>query len=85
MGMHRMRARGTALGRGGAAGGWAGTLGIVVAAACLVGCGAPAVTTAGEPAASPYAGPLQLPQNFRDRASVAERGGAATRALASGS
>ena len=80
MGMHRMRARSTTLTRG-AAGGWAGTLGIVVAAACLVGCGAPAVTTAGEPAASPYAGPLQLPQNFRDRASVAERGGAATRAL----
>lgn len=61
--------------------GWSGTLGAVVAAAVLVGCGQPIVTTSGEPAADPYDGPMRLPQDFGDRASVVERGGAAVRAL----
>jgi hypothetical protein len=56
----------------------------VVAALVVVavsGCGQPVVTSAGEPVSDPYDGPMFLPQDFRDRASVRERGGAAARAL----
>ena len=52
--------------------------GLVVGAA---GCGEPVVTSSGESATDPYDGPMSLRQDFGDRASVAERGGAAARAL----
>lgn len=61
--------------------GWSGVVGTVVAVAFLTGCGEPVVTTSDEPATDPYRGPMRLPQDFGDRASVAERGGAAARAL----
>jgi hypothetical protein len=47
----------------------------------LTACGEPVVTTSDEPAANAYKGPMRLPQDFGDRASVTERGGAAARAL----
>jgi hypothetical protein len=56
-------------------------VGSLVAAAFLAGCGQSVVTTSGVPAADPYDGPMSVPQDFSDRASVAERGGAAARAL----
>jgi hypothetical protein len=53
----------------------------VVAGLVLSGCGESAVTSSGDPASDPYDGPMSLRQAFGDRASVAERGGAAARAL----
>lgn len=55
----------------------------VVAALTLSACGGQSavVTTSGDPVADPYDGPMSASQSFRDRASVAERGGAAVRAL----
>lgn len=55
----------------------------VVAALALSGCGGQSavVTSSGTPVSDPYDGPMTVPQSFRDRASVAQRGGAAVRAL----
>jgi hypothetical protein len=59
---------------------------LATAAVLLAGCGSlpssPAgLVVDGEPVATPYAGPMDLPVSHRDRASVRERSGAAGRAL----
>lgn len=47
----------------------------------LAGCGSEPLVVKGEPVASPYDGPMHLPLDFSDEASVAARSGAAGRAL----
>ncbi len=54
---------------------------VVATAVLLAGCGSSTVDTAVEPAASPYSGPMRLPVSYADDATVAERSGAAGRAL----
>ena len=50
----------------------------------LGGCGTSSLVVAGEPVQEPYAGPMQLPVDDADEASVMERSGAAGRALECG-
>ncbi len=47
----------------------------------LTACGTSSLVVTGEPVQEPYAGPMQLPVDHRDEASVLERSGAAGRAL----
>lgn len=53
----------------------------VSAAVLLAGCGSTTVVAQGDPVASPYEGPMSLPVDHADKASVMERSGAAGRAL----
>lgn len=54
---------------------------VIATVVLLAGCGGPVVITSGEPVPSPYAGPMHLPMDYSDDASVLERSGAAGRAL----
>lgn len=47
----------------------------------LAGCGTSSLVVTGEPVEQPYGGPMQLPVDHSDEASVLERSGAAGRAL----
>jgi hypothetical protein len=47
----------------------------------LSGCGSSSVVVQGDPVPSPYDGPMDLPIDYRDRATVVERSGSAGRAL----
>ena len=53
----------------------------VAAALVLAGCGGSPMVSEGDPVPSPYDGPMTLPIDHGDEASVAERSGAAGRAL----
>jgi len=55
---------------------------VVVAATLLVaGCGGSSVVVQADPVSAPYDGPMSLPADHRDKATVQERSGAAGRAL----
>lgn len=54
---------------------------VMAAAGLLAGCGSSTVVSAGDPVASPYTGPMSVPVEDADAASIAERSGAAARAL----
>jgi hypothetical protein len=55
---------------------------VLVAATLLVaGCGGSSVVVQADPVAAPYDGPMSLPPDHRDEATVQERSGAAGRAL----
>ena len=53
----------------------------LVSVAVLAGCGGSPTVSASDPVSSPYDGPMSLPVDHGDEASVAERSGAAGRAL----
>ncbi len=57
------------------------TLIVAVTTLMLAGCGSSAEVVKGGPASSPYDGPMGLPVDYRDRATVLERSGTAGRAL----
>jgi hypothetical protein len=54
---------------------------LVLASVLLAGCGGSTVVVQGDPVPSPYEGPMSLPRDHRDEATVPERSGAAGRAL----
>ena len=54
---------------------------VVATSLLLAGCGSTSVVVQGDPDSSPYEGPMNLPIDYRDRATVGERSGAAGRAL----
>lgn len=55
--------------------------GTLAALLLLAGCGSPSVVVEGDPVASPYDGPMQVPVSNADAADVLERSGAAGLAL----
>jgi hypothetical protein len=58
-----------------------GALVLVVTTLLLAGCGSSTVVVQGDPVPTPYEGPMSLPIDHRDEATVLERSGAAGRAL----
>lgn len=57
------------------------TLTILAGLVVLAGCGTPSLVVTSEPVRDPYTGPLRVPVDYADEASVLERSGAAGHAL----